>query len=947
MRVLVVCCVLSVQVMAQSPSMMTAIYRDSAEYGWANKKVIERRVLDGMTDPRTWAFTGRGKVAAGSDGVSPLLRVDVGVHEEGVKLGWGPPAVALTKSFANGEDWSRFNRVSFRIRARMTGFHAATLTASLRNDGKVKVPDVYQREGAHYITLSNNQWTDVNWEFEPTARDKVTSFAIRYWVTKQLPDASDRVVLEIGPVELQRVKPDHYEGWSVAPGKIAFSHTGYLAGGSKTAIANGLAATEFRVNRVDTGETVLRKPVQRVKNSRGEFQLLEFSEVRMAGSYVLQAGDVQTRPFRIADEVWSGTIWKTINFFYGERCGMAIPGVHGACHRDWFATLGDKKIALNGGWHDAGDLSQGLINTAEATYAMFSLARRMRARGQDPALVKRLIEEARWGLEWVMRVRFPGGYRMGFASMNVWTNGIVGDADDRSREALNNPNVNYLAASAEAMAYLVLKDSEPELAARALRLAEEDWQYAINGKEIPETQHTPAFAATEMELAAVGVLASLELYEATHKPEYAAKARELAGIVVDSQQRTFVGRGFPLAGFFYNSPAKQDIFHQFHRGNDQAPVVAMAKLCEQFPDDPNWMRWYSVVAYYSEYQKASVKITEPFGVLPSYVYKEDEWMKAVDGDRYQSSRAAYKEQVLGGAPMGEGYYLKVFPVWFGRRGNYGSLLSQGKGLSAAAHLRRDPAAADLAQRQLEWVVGHNPFSQSTMWGEGYDFAQQYSVSSGDFVGSLPVGMMTRGNSDLPYWPAQNSYVYKEVWVHPSARWLWMLEDLNGSGIVEGRVRAGYAGGVEFEDLTSGEKRTVHPDERGMFRIQLPVGRYRVRADKLETTVVLLASAVRDLDLRADRFLDMHLNQQTSAEGEVTIRLAVRGSGRHAFALRTDNVQVQQNVRDVSLKPESPITLEWKGRTINAKAPWVAVVIPDGDVMRRVEICNAPPQSRVP
>ena len=63
-----------------------------------------------------------------------------------------------------------------------------------------------------------------------------------------------------------------------------------------------------------------------------------------------------------------------------------------------------------------------------------------------------------------------------------------------------------------------------------------------------------------------------------------------------------------------------------------------------------------------------------------------------------------------------------------------------------------------------------------MYGVGYDWAQQYSVSSGDFVGSLPVGMQSRGMSDLPYWPSQNMYVYKEVWVHSTSRWLWLIAD---------------------------------------------------------------------------------------------------------------------------------------------------------------------------
>ncbi len=64
-----------------------------------------------------------------------------------------------------------------------------------------------------------------------------------------------------------------------------------------------------------------------------------------------------------------------------------------------------------------------------------------------------------------------------------------------------------------------------------------------------------------------------------------------------------------------------------------------------------------------------------------------------------------------------------------------------------------------------------------MYGEGHDFAPQYSAMSGDMVGSLPVGIQTRLDADAPYWPADNCYNYKEVWVHPSSRWLFIFADL--------------------------------------------------------------------------------------------------------------------------------------------------------------------------
>jgi len=248
---------------------------------------------------------------------------------------------------------------------------------------------------------------------------------------------------------------------------------------------------------------------------------------------------------------------------------------------------------------------------------------------------------------------------------------------------------------------------------------------------------------------------------------------------VGSQQKQPVGKAFPLAGFFYTGPERDTIFHQFHRGNDQAPIVALTQLVETFPEHADWIKWYSTIALYAEYQKKTATMTSPYDVLPSYVYRPTDDVKEVpdSGGLHLATRTSYRAQVLSGMPMGDGWYLRTFPVWFARRGNFGILLSQAKSLAATARLRGDSSAADLAQRQAQWIVGRNPFVQSTMWGEGYDWSQQYSVSSGDFVGSLPVGMQSRGDSDLPYWPTQNAFVYKEVWVHSTSRWLWLMEDL--------------------------------------------------------------------------------------------------------------------------------------------------------------------------
>jgi len=770
---------------AQPPRpLMPITLANSAEAAWLEKPVLASRVLDDMTRPATWRFSGTGTLTFPAEprmGSMRVLRVAMQMFvDKPAPTRNGLSSVNLRREFGAGEDWSGYNRISMWIRPDVSGFPMLPLQIVLHNDGAEKVPDKYNREGTHYVTLANNRWTHVVWEIEPLARDRVTLLEIGYWVNKMLAAPTDRVAFEVGRLELQRVQPDQHTGWSVGPDKIAFSHPGYQTGFSKTAITSG-SATSFELVRATDSVSVLRKSTQSLHTRLGDFRELDFSEVNTPGSYFVRSGNTNSRSFSIGGVVWRETIWKVLNFFYGERCGFAVPGSHDVDHLDWFATHGDQRIVMNGGWHDAGDLSQGAVNTGEATYAMFALAERLRGIKDDQQLIDRLIEEGMWGLDWLLRVRFDGGYRIGFASHNLWTNNVAGDADDRTREAKNNPNVNYIAAAAEAIAYRVLKDRDPSLAARALGAAEQDWNYAVVGVEGPSTWSTPAFAATRVELAGIGATASLELYRSTHQKMYADKAVELARIIVASQQKTPVGKSFPLGGFFYTGPDRDTLFHQFHRGNDQAPIVALTQLVETLPGHADRPAWSSTLALYAEYQKKAATTTAPYGVLPAYVYRLGDETKEVpdSGALHGATRDAYREQVLAGLPMGDGWYLRIFPVWFARRGNFGVLLSQAKALAASARLRGDSIALDLAQRQAQWIVGRNPFAQSTMYGEGYDWAQQYSVSSGDFAGSLPVGMQSRGTTDLPYWPSQNMYVYKEVWVHPASRWLWLMADLVG------------------------------------------------------------------------------------------------------------------------------------------------------------------------
>ncbi|MCL4179554.1 MAG: glycoside hydrolase family 9 protein [Verrucomicrobia bacterium] len=824
-----------------------------ASYRWLQKPVLEFRILDDMESDAGWSHRGFGRMEFTSDrfqsGTKSLRLMSPTKGDEPGSTVGRPFGEAVARRQFAGEDWRDYNRLSFWVYPHLPGFNVISMLVKLYNEGAVSVPDSYHREGLHFFLLQPDQWNRVVWEIPHLARDRVTAVEFVYRLQGNEPGATEWVQFDLDRLELQRVEADVYEGWAPAPGRIAYSQAGYLPGSAKTAVMSGGAARRFEVIRADDRKVVFSGRIRERTGTLGTLQLLDFSEVRTPGRYYLEVGGLRTPEFEIGAEIWRESILQTLNFFYTERCGTEIPGIHGVCHQDWRAVHEGITIFINGGWHDAGDLSQGLVNTAEATQAMFALAESVRA--QDPELAARLIEEGRWGLEWVLKTRFPDGQRMTWATMDFWTDGQLGNVDDVLGEVRQHPFDLSVAASAEAVAARVLAGVDPELARVSLAQAREDWASAM-----------AVLGNPNLEVAAAAALAGIELHRATGETAYAERAIELARGILESQERERKDWSLPLSGFFYTDPRRERLLHYSHRGHEQAPVVVLAALCELFPEHPDWMGWYAAVVRHSEYLRAIAGVTEPYGMLPASVY-----------DVNESEQAQFREQVRNGIRLDDRHYLRMFPVWFELRGNSGTLLSQAKALSTAARLRRHAGLGEVVARQLEWHMGRNPFCQSLMFGVGHDYAPQYTAMSGDLSGSLPVGVQTRANADLPYWPMSNCYNYREVWVHPSSRWLWIQADL-----------------------------------------QTPPPITRVRG--MEVTEV---------------------RTRTGRDGRVRIEARVRGEGRHRLSLRTANLSVESPEQTVELRGRRMVRVRWETRILSPREDWVAVVVPDGDVAARIEV----------
>jgi hypothetical protein len=104
-------------------------------------------------------------------------------------------------------------------------------------------------------------------------------------------------------------------------------------------------------------------------------------------------------------------------------------------------------------------------------------------------------------------------------------------------------------------------------------------------------------------------------------------------------------------------------------------------------------------------------------------------------------------------------------------------MAKAKAAFILSDLLKDKSLKDIGTRQLEYIVGYNPFAMSTIYGDGYNYPPLYSAYAGDVVGAVPVGIETFENDDEPYMPMQVNATYKEIWTRTTGDVIWVLAKL--------------------------------------------------------------------------------------------------------------------------------------------------------------------------
>jgi hypothetical protein len=557
-------------------------------------------------------------------------------------------------------------------------------------------------------------------------RDKVISFAITQTLTGHHPEEEGILTYDFDQLEIQQVDADKYEGWAVEKNKFSYSHIGYQSDESKVALVGEGAGNEFELLD-ERDKVVFSGKVKEISNRQGEFRVLDFSDYTETGTYRLKCGSLESNPFPINDEIWIQPIFKTINFFWCQRCGFHVPGVHLECHKDWQGIHGDVTKIINGGWHDAGDLSQGSWRTSMSTLSMMMHLERFEKEPEYAELAQRLRDEIVWGLEYLLKSRFGDGYHISFSVMRIYTDNEVGTIDDVITPAKNIPWENFLAAAVQSKAAMMLEKTHPELAQQSKIAAIEDWQAAMDSQE--------EWIQADYREAAWGITSAIFLGQMTGDEKYKEQAIKFGNLLIQCQEQNFLD-GIPIAGYFYTNTDRQQVIHNYHTAFEEAPLIALTMLCQKFPGHDDWMDWYSSIVLYSEYfMKRGSQIAAPYDLLPNSVWNKNEILgderppqlgrpRRFSPEEIEQVRTDWIRQFNEGTFLNDDYVLRTFPIYHDNlfHGNTNIHMSSTWALAEASRFRQDPEGMQLVGKQFRWLFGGNPFSQSLMYGEGYDFA---------------------------------------------------------------------------------------------------------------------------------------------------------------------------------------------------------------------------------
>jgi hypothetical protein len=580
------------------------------------------------------------------------------------------------------------------------------------------------------------------------------------------------------------------------PVKILVNHVGYEPAGSKNAVIQGHAGDtfdNFSVRELAAGAVVLSGkvrfvgPVQKWKD--WVFGTIDFSPLTEEGTYVIEVstgrGAVTSHPVPVQKSVLErNTLSDVIYYFKGQRSS----GPWDKADRAMAFEGRDGAVDVHGGWFDAtGDYGKHLSHLSFSTYfnpqqisltawSLFESYREL-VRRDDPNFkqyAKRLLDEAMFGADYLVRIKNPKG------SFYITVSGrgpekkpedrlitpkatrhiiLTTETKDTFRDYGRDRQVNEasyeagyregaglcIAALAMASTFKVSGDFSNADYLKAAEAAfsfleKNNVQFLNDGKEniLDDT---------------CALLAAGELFRATAKPVYKDAADKRAR----SLEARLMMDGSP-ANYWRADDGTRPFFHPVDAG---LPVVGLLKYAE-IADGLDPARALDTVRKSLEFElTVTAEVANPFGYSRQFVQ-----------DKTGARRTSFFFP----------HNTETEPWWQGENARLGSIAAAAR-LALRHFDRKGEFGRKLeafSRNQLNWILGLNPYDSCMLQGKGrnnpaYMFfdSYEYTNAPGGIVNGITAGIKEEQDIDYCLHFGQtgkdDDWRWAEQWL-PHAAW---------------------------------------------------------------------------------------------------------------------------------------------------------------------------------
>ncbi len=556
------------------------------------------------------------------------------------------------------------------------------------------------------------------------------------------------------------------------------NQVGYLPGSAKTCVMRGTEKKDFEVVEITSGKVAYRGTLNPGQGDFGNYASADFSSVVKEGRYYLTADTLRSFPFSISKAVYQPGMNVIVKYFSLQRCGASTTGYLSPCHMDDGIRVDNGRHQdVSGGWHDASDLRKWVSATI---YGVMGLGRAYRLAA--PQYRVAIMDELLWGNQYFLKMQEPQGYVMDFvggdlkkhSDNNRWTDNrieiggtdiklvtpntgtshqlmlVSGNQDDRiiQTQPVDIP-AQYNFITAQAMMAQITSKSNPAYSKRCLEAAKKCYSWCLDTGSDTTTANLGA-----------ALQATIEMYKTTRLHIYRERANELS---LQLKKLQAAGLSGGLSGFFYNSLSNHEPYKNIWNGCQA--FIGLSDLVQEFPADKNVPIWKSMIKDYAENYLLFLSGKNSFGVVPWGLYEQKD-----PGGNRKAGNYWYR------------YFMEPEQEWW--VGINSNIASAGIGLLKAAAVLKDDRMKASAQKQLDWILGSNPFNSSTIEGEGYNHPVHFPGSS--FFPEVPVlpGGVLNGlggdHEDMPV-IGNGDWQISEYWTPMVAYTLWLIAELSSGG----------------------------------------------------------------------------------------------------------------------------------------------------------------------